>query len=154
MSGTPYNNREQDLATLMTFIDPSLPSAREAWWQKATKDGAAARVVEAVKEWSQSYMVRRDKEVLGELLPKKTISTKPISAHPMELDVYESYEQNFLQVLERFQRLTNDTTPLVGWRILLEAISFLNVKRTSLTAPHYPICTLSLSRCFRIYPRP
>jgi hypothetical protein len=31
ISGTPYNNGPQDMATLMTFVDPKLDSSKLAW---------------------------------------------------------------------------------------------------------------------------
>ena len=42
-SGTPYNNGIQDMATLMTFVDPSLPLAKEEFWRKATQTGYVGR---------------------------------------------------------------------------------------------------------------
>lgn len=95
----------------MTFIDPSLPSAMEIWWRAATSAGAAASVAANVKTWNQSYLVRRDKSALGKLLKDKKISSNPVSAYPMELHVYEQYEQSFFLVLEKFTRLTNDNSP-------------------------------------------
>jgi hypothetical protein len=107
LTGTPYNNGPQDVATLMTFIDPSEDSASEKWWKNATKVGAAAAVKEAVSEWSNTYMLRREKDVLGSKLPKKTVQTKPVAPYPLELEVYEHYEATLFKVLDKFAKLVD-----------------------------------------------
>jgi len=111
MSGTPYNNGPQDIATLMTFIDPSLDSALEKWWKDATKDGAATHIAQAVSKWNQEYMTRREKSALSGRLTKKIILPKIVAPYPLELVVYEQYELKFLQTLDKFSALEDDNDP-------------------------------------------
>ena len=111
ITGTPYNNGSQDIATIMTFIDPALPSASNSWWQKATQVTAAESVAQAVGDWHEQYMIRREKTVLGNLLPPKHIASVPVAPYPMELQVYEMHESRFLLTLDKFSRLANDRRP-------------------------------------------
>jgi hypothetical protein len=140
LSGTPYNNGPQDVATLMAFIDPTLPSANKPWWIHATKDHGissgsttsetgegessngvvanananntnnannATRIVEAVKDWRSTYMLRRDKDVLRDFFTvTKTVQTLSVpSSHPSELAVYMYYEGLFLRMLDQFTKM-------------------------------------------------
>jgi SNF2-related domain len=88
MSGTPYNNGCQDLATLMTMIDPSSEAAYEDWWKEATKEQAATKVAMAISEWSKNFVIRRDKSVIAANLPQKLIRIKQVAPYPLELAVY------------------------------------------------------------------
>jgi SNF2-related domain len=87
MSGTPYNNGCQDLATLMTMIDPSSETAYEDWWREVTKGEAAAKVAMAISEWSKNFVIRRDKSVIAAQLPQKVIRIKQVAPYPLELAV-------------------------------------------------------------------
>lgn len=72
LTGTPYNNGSQDLASLMTFIDPTHRAAQKDWWDRATSKGRGVAVAEAISEWRQDFMVLRKKDVVlkGKLPPK------------------------------------------------------------------------------------
>jgi SNF2 family DNA or RNA helicase len=85
MSGTPYNNRLQDIATLMTFVNPRHASARESWWKQATKNKSASTVLEKVKEWNENYLIRRGKDVLARQLPPKEIRKAIITLSETEV---------------------------------------------------------------------
>lgn len=85
MTGTPFNNTLQDMATLMSFIQPSHGSAYKRWWVKATDNGTAKSVQKAVKSWSSKYLVRRGKDTIEHFLPKKTVRKESIQAYPFEL---------------------------------------------------------------------
>ena len=88
MTGTPYNNSSQDLATFMAFVDPTLGYANDGWWKEVTtQDGAAASVGKAVAEWKGKFVIRRNKNALGDQLTRKTIKSAQVSASPLELDV-------------------------------------------------------------------
>jgi SNF2 family DNA or RNA helicase len=87
MTGTPYNNGLQDIATLMAFIQPSHKSAYEKWWKKATKNGSAAMVVKAVESWSKAFIIRRGKDVIAHLLKDKVIQKESVRSFALELDV-------------------------------------------------------------------
>ena len=88
LSGTPFNNSTQDMATLMTMIDPTLDSASEDWWKNATSGSAARSVTDAISEWSTNFLIRRDKSVIEKNLPTKTIYKKAVAPYPLELSVY------------------------------------------------------------------
>jgi SNF2 family DNA or RNA helicase len=49
LTGTPYNNGPGDMATLMTFIDERLKSARKPWWKKAARSGAHENAVSSAR---------------------------------------------------------------------------------------------------------
>ena len=141
MSGTPYNNNAQDLATLMTFIDPSLSSAREEWWNNATQNGAAPAVAEACHEWKEAFLVRRDKTVLQGILKDKHVVSRKVAPYALELEVYEGYETRFIQVLEKFNRLNDDRSPqaLMAKKMLFEnMLACASCMRMALIHPLLP----------------
>ena len=70
MTGTPYNNSFNDLATLMAFIDSSEPSAYSSkFWDHM----ATPWFNTAVKDWRRKFMVRRRKDILRNTLPEKHV---------------------------------------------------------------------------------
>lgn len=87
MSGTPYNNTVQDMATLMTFIAPGHKSAKENWWKDVTKMGAADRVVQAIQGWSTEFLIRRGKDAISSQLPAKVVQALKIYPSEFELSV-------------------------------------------------------------------
>jgi len=94
----------------MTYIDPLDESANEKWWKKATKSSAACSVVESIRDWNQAFLIRRGKDVIAANLPTKTVTCKHVAALPLELFVYEKYENDFLNILQKFQKLEKN-----GW---------------------------------------
>ena len=87
MSGTPFNNTLQDMATLMTFIDPNHSSARFKWWKDNTNNGEARRVVESIQGWSNTFLIRRGKDAITGQLPAKDVKTKHIAPPEADLTV-------------------------------------------------------------------
>ena len=87
MSGTPFNNTLQDMATLMTFIDPVHSAAKFKWWKDNTKNGQARIVVKSIEGWSREFLIRRGKDVIVGQLPDKAVSTKHIVPSGEELAV-------------------------------------------------------------------
>ena len=71
LTGTPFNNSLQDMATLMTYIKPSDKAAELKWWTKATEPRAARTVAGRLQEWTTRNMLRREKKIIEHLLPKK-----------------------------------------------------------------------------------
>lgn len=65
LSGTPFNNSNSDMSALMTYIDPQHEAARVKWWDKATSRMSAAAIIQDVGDWRDSFMLRRQKEILG-----------------------------------------------------------------------------------------
>ena len=72
MTGTPFNNGIQDLASLCTFFQPNTPFSRISWWKDATKNGAVGSVTQSTEVWTSSSLLRRGKNVISHLLPGKT----------------------------------------------------------------------------------
>jgi hypothetical protein len=74
LSGTPYNNNCQDIATLMSYIDPMQRSAVLKFWENATGNYTCSnRVKINLREWTNKYLVRREKDVIEHKLTKKEI---------------------------------------------------------------------------------
>ena len=112
LTGTPYNNGAQDMASLMTFIDPTHPAAQKDWWDRATSKRTGAAVAEAISDWREDYMVLRKKDVvLKGKLPPKIIETMAVTPFMIELFLYEKDEERFLKVLESFTRTLEDNSP-------------------------------------------
>lgn len=124
LTGTPYNNGNQDLASLVTFIDPTQRAAQKEWWDKATSKRLGHQVAEAISDWRAEYMVLRKKEiVLKGKLPPKIIEVMPVSPYMIELFLYEQDEEKFLKVLENFRDTLEDASPQAKRR-LLELFSY------------------------------
>jgi SNF2 family DNA or RNA helicase len=85
LTGTPYNNRLQDMATLCTFIQPQHPSALERWWKDKTEVRNAGAVVKSISDWTSGFMVRRGKEAIESQLPNKTVRKEVFVAFDKEL---------------------------------------------------------------------
>lgn len=139
LTGTPYNNGNQDVATLMSYIDASHPAALKGWWDKATSKRSGPAVAEAVRGWRVEYMLLRKKEVvLKNKLPAKIVKAIMVSAFPLELFLYDHYEAAYLNVLERFGNVQDDGSPQAKRRIKeIEIImmSCLTVMRKVLIHP-------------------
>jgi hypothetical protein len=139
LTGTPYNNGNQDVAALMAYIDASHPAARKAWWDKATSKRTGAAVAEAVRGWRMDYMLLRKKElVLKNTLPPKIIEAIMVSSFPLEFFLYDHYEAAFLNVLEKFRRIQKDGSKKAKRRmkeIHIMMMSCLTVMRKVLIHP-------------------
>ena len=118
LTGTPYNNGNQDLASLMAFIDPTHVAAQKDWWDKATSKRWGPAVAEAISDWREDYMVLRKKDVvLIDKLPPKIIKTMVVMPYMIELFLYEQDEDMFLKVLERFRKTLEDASPQAKRRL-------------------------------------
>ena len=104
LSGTPYNNSSQDMATQMTMIDANHPAADVEWWKEATSDISLDKVVKNITSWREVYMLRRDKTLLSKTLPPKTSSKVEVSPYMTEMSIYLNYEKMFLEDLKRFSK--------------------------------------------------
>lgn len=79
LTGTPFNNSCQDLATLMTYIKPSNKAAELNWWKGVTSPRVGVKVVERLAKWTSTFVLRREKSVIEHLLPKKEVRRENIS---------------------------------------------------------------------------
>ena len=55
----------------MTYVDPTHDSAILDWWKRAANYGGAAKVKMKLAMWASTYLVRREKYVIADQLPKK-----------------------------------------------------------------------------------
>ena len=110
LTGTPYNNSASDLATMMSFVDTAKSSAYRQFWVRATSGQASEQVLNNLKSWCATYLVRRKKdEVLTDLVPK-VVRKEKVPQYVAEMAVYEYYEDSLQKVLKQFaQTLDYDT---------------------------------------------
>ena len=107
ISGTPFIHGTQDMATLMVYINSSLPQAQKFWWTGSTLPYALQEeTVDDVKTWRRRYLVRRKKSVLMKELPLKTISVKDVGCLGSELAVYNEHENAFFDALNAFKKMS------------------------------------------------
>ena len=132
MSCTPFINSTQDLAAIMTYIDPMTRSSYKNWWKEVTKENASAAVLEEVKTWRKYYIVRRDKSVLSHGLPKKTESVISIKCYEPELRAYQKYEDSYITTFEGFQSSTDPDLTL-GKRDLTDVLLLYMINMVSST---------------------
>jgi hypothetical protein len=105
ITGTGYNNHLQDMATLMSLIDPRLEQATLRWWQdtmqhpskvleRLGKEGKAhnqtVQTVEATQRknqrgWHTNFLVRRTKEECNISLPEKMYVSHVVEYLPLHL---------------------------------------------------------------------
>ncbi|KAG7361311.1 SNF2-related protein [Nitzschia inconspicua] len=97
LTGTPFNNSCQDMAALMTFIDPLDDSAFLSWWKEKMDARVGSTVRQALSDWTSRYLIRREKEVISHLLPKKRIRKEAVSQN--RLETYEEHEKRMLDAL-------------------------------------------------------
>ncbi len=100
ISATPFIDSTQDVATLMTFIDPTMKAAHKSWWKEATRTNADDTTVQEVSNLCQHYIIRRERDVLKNQLTRKTISVINVDCHESELEVYKRYEDLFLKAAQ------------------------------------------------------
>jgi uncharacterized protein YbcI len=108
LSGTPFIHGPQDMATLMVFIDPSIPSSTKEWWKNAIKIRPGEEIVKVVQQWRRSYFVRREKSLLAKELPTKTVSIKNVGNFKSELASYNEHENAFFDALTASTKMSNE----------------------------------------------
>lgn len=148
MTGTPYQNRAQDLATQVTFIDPALKAATDKWWvneltvgSNSTDSDSKPSAKNHVTKFLSEYMVRREKDVLGDRLPPKVTVTNSVTCEPIELSLYEHFEDIVLNILDQFGRLVDNNDPgtvLKRKQLFERMLSMASCMRMSLIHPLLP----------------
>lgn len=141
LSGTPFIHGTQDMATLMVYINPTLPQAQKYWWTCATSPfDPKADTLKEVKEWRRNYFVRRAKSVLTKELPTKTIEEKYVGCFASEMAVYNEHETAFFDALNAFLKMNE------GFEDKRELVNFLFAQLTCMVSTsHYLFYTLHLS---------
>lgn len=114
LTGTPYNNKTADVASIMAYIDPKLKFAYSDFWDDATSMRAHQEVREQLKEWTSNFLVRRSKEsVLAGVLGAKIVNINQVRQHPDEIATQVSYEVAVQGSLKAFSKLVDEaTTPI------------------------------------------
>ena len=138
MSCTPFIDSTQDLATLMTFIDPTMKYSFKQWWKEAIKKNPSISIVEEVKKWRKFYFVGRQKDFLRDDLPRKTEVTIHSQCNDSELRAYEIYEDSFINTFEGFKNST-DPGLTIGKKDLTNILlmHLMNMVRLSIFALLY-----------------
>lgn len=118
ITGTPYCNGNQDLATLMAYVDPGHSASRKDWWDRITAKRVLPDVVEGLRDWREDYLIVRKKDVvLKGKIPPKFIEIIPVTPYMIELSTYEQEEERFLKIAENFRDVYDDN-PLAKQRLL------------------------------------
>jgi len=106
------------MSALMTYIDPSHKASRIGWWKNAVSKSSRSKIVEAVNDWREAFMLRRTKDILEKKLPPRNRTLRQVDAHPSELWIYISYETKFLNALKVFNEEMEDSgNPLARQRM-------------------------------------
>ena len=99
LSGTPYNNNKNDLATMCAFIDPSLEAARRQFWEKALERDP--QIVDRHRAWLAAYLLHRTKEqVLKGVLKGKQRETRTVVLSAGEVRNYEPMADQLMVTLK------------------------------------------------------
>ena len=113
-SGTPYNNRIDDLAHIFSFIYAGSPLASVAWWKDVVSEGMTTQQTNAEckgffehPDGSPSSLIRRQKSILSTALPGK-ITDERLMVAKEGLGVYIAMESALIDVLQNFAMLVED----------------------------------------------
>lgn len=120
LSGTPYVDGPQDMATLMMYIDPTKEWSDKNWWKIAVLQYPSKETVQSICQWRGTYLVRHEKSVLEGELPAKTVSIKQVGSIGYEfLGVYSEHENAYFDALSAFSKLSK------GYKDKRELVNFL-----------------------------
>jgi len=99
-TGTPYNNREGDLATLSSFIEPGAAASAPAFWREA-RDAleGSGTMKEEHRSWLALHLLMRDKSVLATALPPKSVSEEAVLPSGPERQLYSPVEEVLIKSL-------------------------------------------------------
>lgn len=104
LTGTPIENRLEDLWSIFRFIVPGLLSTREAFRRRFArpieqqKDRRAQR---ALRELIRPFLLRRTKALVLDELPAKTEMTVEVELSAAEAALYEALRQRALEELSK-----------------------------------------------------
>lgn len=107
LTGTPFCNGVDDLASIMTLINPNLKSAKSPYWKRVTDKAPASQVVESCSNVTTTFFVRREKEAVLKDMVKKISNREVVQQYRAEQLSYEPYEASLLDVLKRFSRISD-----------------------------------------------
>jgi len=144
MTSTPFISSSGDLATLMVFIDPTMPSAYKTWWKEATKRDPGATMIEKVKSWRRFYFLRRDQDILCNSLSVLTETVVRVQCSEPELVVYKRCEQSFITTFEGYKN-SSDPGLTLGKKDLTDVLLLHLIKMVStLTIATIRSCSIEI----------
>ena len=73
------------LAALTTYLNPSARAAGLGWWKKATESTDGRSVVKRLTDWTNAYLLRREKDVIADRLPKKQTQKQAVLLADLEV---------------------------------------------------------------------
>lgn len=104
LSGTPYNNNKGDLATMSSFIDPSLAASRKKFWEKALESKQTGGRLAEHNAWLLRYLLRREKSVLKDSLPPKNVHELMVLLSDGEYENYAPLQELLKKLLKEYLR--------------------------------------------------
>ena len=112
VTGTPFCNGAGDLASMISFINPRLKSAKTPWWKEVTSGSMhSEHIAKCCSEVTQSFFVRREKHAVLKDMVQKTVDRVIVRQFRAEQLSYEPYEASLLDVLKKFSQLSREGLP-------------------------------------------
>ena len=113
-TGTPFNNRFQDMAALCSYYDPRRSNLQRdvKWWKDAFAGDSGepvdpALIKRQLTEWWATCILRRDQSVIRELLPRRHKFEHSLSLSDREMAYYLPTETHLVKCLQAFVALLN-----------------------------------------------
>jgi hypothetical protein len=110
LTGTPMENRLEELASIMDWVDDMAlePKWRLAPWHLATADGtreiAGARHLDTLRARLAPVMIRRLRREVLDQLPPRTDTRVPVQLTPEQAEEHLSFNQPIAAILHRAKR--------------------------------------------------
>jgi len=99
ITGTPIENRWEDLWSLFAFLMPELLGDLKDFRAKIAASSSDSRYLHAIKKRIRPFLLRRQKELVAHMLPQKDEQTIWIEMGEEERDFYEQWLKNSLSGL-------------------------------------------------------
>ena len=91
ITGTPVENRWDDLWSLFHFLEPELLDERKEFHASMMAAQADDRYLKRVKKKIKPFLLRRTKEQVAIDLPEKVLQTVWVEMSPSQREIYERY---------------------------------------------------------------
>jgi len=104
ITGTPVENRWDDLWSLFHFLEPELLDERKEFHASMMAAEADDRYLKRVKKKIKPFLLRRSKEQVAIDLPEKVLQTVWVEMSPSQREIYETYlSKNRQGILKEIQ---------------------------------------------------